>query len=1055
MSTKRTTRQNLLDAVRDAAERFARDQTQGNLLSLQAAAAEAASARVSSKAISDATTEGVLRAESEAPAQAAPEPKAKTSRPKRASSPKARTSRPKVARTSRPRVTTEEVRALAEDAERVAAESEMVPTKQSEAAPGTPEAVAEEAAAVVIAESPEPVLPTEIAAAAEPGAEVRVSGPEPGAGGGWENALSTKLAATRCCFCARSLRDPESIERGYGPECAEKFVMPTSMPDSLDEAAAVRALNMMPPLLRGSMERIGGKVGDPQAEWRTSPAARRQMVSTGLYIGALAVSFGADQMSVIRAKIDSSKQVLAALQQMSKAFGYSRCSERLATKYIERLEGKVIRFSRAPREGSIGVFVPYSDQWVNWCRGSRDVFTGSNGDRKNFIRYFREEKLGEVANALRGCFGDTICFDADGNMVPLPSMHIEAEPPAPAVDVTADEVEVIEEVQPYAVPEKIKLGDMVRVNGKDLRVNYINPERQFVGLGRQPDGKYEALLGFSKIKEISGREIAAELYTDVVRYTEKVGIQAPPPPTAKATSRPIPVLASGATLDPHQIEGVQFIDGRGGRVILADEMGLGKSITAVVCIDTPAVVVCPSGIKVNWMRELLKWKPGISVSIVDGTADPGEVAKQSDVVVVNYNVLDSHVGWLRARNNKTIVADEAHYLKELDIYYDEKTKTNVPYASSSKRSVAFYEIQKGVPRLLLLTGTPVMNRTRELFPLLHMVDPREWNSGYRFCIDYCGGHKDRFGFNCKGRTNSEELFSRINNKTLFRRGIDVLNLPPKRYEAIAVQLSADVRAKYEAQARDIVQWVFDNGGAEKAKSASAAKVLVQLNKLRETTAEGKAAAAVEWIKRHWTSTGRPLVVMATHKSCFARMRAGVDALNREYHQQVARGEMPDMQAPIRYNSIVGGMDNRDVAKVVDRFQGDMTNNVAPTLDLVFYSISLAIGTTLTRAQDMLFVERAWRPADLTQAEARIFRRGQTNKCLFAYLDAEGTIDQKLALLLKNKSQTIASVVYGLNLDQEEAASLILGEMFVSQKSMRQNPPSDVMDIVADGWASPF
>ena len=1055
MSTKRTTRQNLLDAVRDAAERFARDQTQGNLLSLQAAAAEAASARVSSKAISDATTEGVLRAESEAPAQAAPEPKAKTSRPKRTSVPKARTSRPKVARTSRPRVTTEEVRALAEDAERVAAESEMVPTKQSEAAPGTPEAVAEEAAAVVIAESPEPVLPTEIAAAAEPGAEVRVSGPEPGAGGGWENALSTKLAATRCCFCARSLRDPESIERGYGPECAEKFVMPTSMPDSLDEAAAVRALNMMPPLLRGSMERIGGKVGDPQAEWRTSPASRRQMVSTGLYIGALAVSFGADQMSVIRAKIDSSKQVLAALQQMSKAFGYSRCSDRLATKYIERLEGNLITFSRAPQPGSMGVHVPYSETWLNWCRGNRDVFTGARKDGKTFIRYFREEKLGEVANALRGCFGDTICFDADGNMVPLPSMHIEAEPPAPAVDVTADEVEVVQEVQPYAVPEKIKLGDMVRVKGKDLRVNYINPERQFIGLGRQPDGKYEALLGFSQVKEISGREVAAELYKEVARYTEEVGIQAPPPPTAKATSRPIPVLADGTTLDPHQVAGVQFIDGRGGRVVLADEQGLGKTITAIVCIDTPAVVVCPSGIKVNWMRELLKWKPGISVSIVDGSKDPGEVAKSADVVVVNYDVIGSHVGWLRARSNKTIVADEAHYLKQLDIRFDKEKQANVPSASSPKRASAFYEIQQGIPRVLLLTGTPVMNRTRELFPLLHMVDPREWNSGYKFCIDYCGGHRDRWGFNCDGRTNSDELFRRINNKALLRRTVDVLNLPPKRYEPIVVQLSDDVRPKYEAQARDIVQWVFENGGPKAAANAAAAEVLVRLNKLRETTAEGKADAAVEWIKRHWTSTGRPLVVMATHKGCFARMRAGVDALNREFHEQVSRGEMPDMQAPIRYGSIVGGMDNRDVAKVIDQFQGDMSKNVAPTLDLVFYSISLAVGTTLTRAQDMLFVERAWRPADLAQAEARIFRRGQKNQCLFAYLDAEGTIDQKLAVLLKSKAQTIASVIYGVDLDDENAATFILGEMFVSEKSMRQNPPSDVMDIVADGWASPF
>ena len=1147
MSTKRTTRQKLLDAVRDAAEHYARTQTPEAIAALRVAAGKAVSNGASAKAVSDATVEGVARAEAGPTEEAAPEPKAKPSRPRRASVPKARTSRPaapvalaepkRASRPSRakptnpfsgmpfsdlskiagqmirgeydysgkdfnthfmdltaalmehhdqardqlmretirslvgrlqevhgygpgggvrpPRRESVDVRAEAEDAERRAAEAEAPVAKESEAAPGTPEAVAEEVAAEVIAESPAPILPTEIAAAAQPEVEVRVSGPEPGAGGGWEGALSTKLAATRCCFCARALRDPQSIERGYGPECAENYVMPARMPVTLDEPAAVRALNLMPPLLRGSMERIGGNVDDRSAAWRADPSVRRQMVSTALYIGALAVSFGADQTSVVRAKIDSSKQVLASLQQMAHAFGYDRCAQQLATRYVERLEGNAIVFSRGYGPGQMGVHVPFSQVWLDWCRGNRDVFTGSKRDGSRFIRVFREEKLGHIANALRGCFGDTICIDADGNMVPLPSMHIEAEAPGPAEDVTADEVKVIQEVQPYAVPEKIKLGDIIRVDGQDLPVFYINPERQFVGLGKKPDGRYQLLKSFADIKQVSGREVASELYKEVARYTQEIGVQAPPAPTAKATARPIPVLASGETLDPHQILGVEFIDGRGGRVILADEQGLGKTVTATVCIDTPAIVACPSGIKVNWMRELLKWKKGITVSIVDGKDEPDSATKRADVIVVNYDVLASHVDWIRARNNKTIVADEAHYLKQLDVRFDSDKGKNVPTGSSPKRAAAFYEIQRGVPRLLLLTGTPVMNRTRELFPLLHMVDPGEWNNGYNFCIEYCGGHRTRFGFDCNGRTNSEDLFRRTNGKALLRRTVDVLNLPPKRYEPIVVSLSDDVRVKYEAQTKDIVQWVLENGGADAAARAKMAQALVKLNKLRETTAEGKADSAVEWIKRHWSSTGRPLVVMATHRSCFARMQEGVDKLNREFHEQVARGETPDMQAPIRYGSIVGGMDNRAVANVIDRFQGDFNKGVAPTLDLVFYSISLAVGTTLTRAQDMLFVERAWRPADLAQAEARIFRRGQKNNCLFAYLDAEGTIDQKLALMLKNKAQTIASVIYGVDLDDEEAAAFILGEMFVSAESMKRNPPSDPMDIVADGWATPF
>ena len=47
------------------------------------------------------------------------------------------------------------------------------------------------------------------------------------------------------------------------------------------------------------------------------------------------------------------------------------------------------------------------------------------------------------------------------------------------------------------------------------------------------------------------------------------------------------------------------------------------------------------------------------------------------------------------------------------------------------------------------------------------------------------------------------------------------------------------------------------------------------------------------------------------------------------------------------------------------------------------------------------------------------------------------------------------MIYGVDLDDEEAATFILGEMFVSAESMKRNPPSDPMDIVADGWATPF
>lgn len=876
------------------------------------------------------------------------------------------------------------------------------------------------------------------------------------ADGGWENALSTKLLATHCVFCGRPLRDPQSVERGWGPECGEKFWMPESLPTALNVEAARTAMRMAPDKLRARWAEVGGGADDADADWLSEPDTRRKMLSIGLEYGAYAVSFGADAVSTVAAKVDSAKQCIAAVQHFAAACGYDKCSQRLKDKYVERLQGNLILFRKSKKPGFLGVHVPFSQQWLDWCRGNRQYFEASQKEGQFFFRFFDEKKLGFIANALVGCFGDTLAIDADGNMVPLPSMAIEPEKPAPAMDITAENVKVTNEVREYAVPDKVKLGDLVKTpDGRELQVMYIDPRREFVGVGKKAHGKgYEMFLSFAQVKEISGREIAKELYNEVVRYAEETKQEVPPPPTAQATARSIPVLKDGQSLDPHQVSGVQFIDEHRGRTILADEMGLGKTITGIVSLDVPAVVVCPSNLKVNWNREIMKWKPGVSVAMIEGGSDPGEIAKKADVVIINYDILDKHIEWMKKRGNITVLADEAHYLKNMEPRWDKKDRI-FKDESGVKRAAAFYELQRGVPRLLLLTGTPIMNRTRELFPLLHMLDTQAWGSGYNFCIQYCGGHEEFIGrrkiFKCDGRTNSEELFNKVNNKYMLRRTVSVLNLPEKRYEPRTVSMDEASKAKYTRQVQEFLAWVEENGGPEAVMRAMRAEVLVQMNKLRETCAEGKAEAAVDFIKQHWISTARPLVVMATHKSAFKRMQEGVDALNAEYAAQRRAGDEPDMQAPIRYASVVGGMGSEKVTSVVDQFQrGD--------LDVVFYSISLAVGTTLTRGQDMLFVERAWRPADLAQAEARIFRRGQKNQCCFTYMDAAGTIDDKIAMLLKEKAGTIAAIIHGVNLDDEDAAALVLGEMFSipegGARGVRRNP-GDIVDEIADSWFSPL
>jgi hypothetical protein len=479
-----------------------------------------------------------------------------------------------------------------------------------------------------------------------------------------------------------------------------------------------------------------------------------------------------------------------------------------------------------------------------------------------------------------------------------------------------------------------------------------------------------------------------------------------------------------------------------------------NTISALVCIEAPAVVICPALLKVNWAREVNKWLPDLTVTVVAGVSSDGLTPDQrnADVIVINYDILHAHAEWLGQRNNRTLVADEAHYLKNLDIRWNKTTSQSEPSDRSPRRTRAFYGLQRGIPRLLLLTGTPILNRVKELFPLLHMLNPKEWDSGFKFCSRYCAGRYEFLGstqiFRCDGRSNMDELHERINGVYMMRhtKEAELKNLPAKTRGSITVSLSKPYAQQYRKACDNFLAWLAKHGDKEAVGRALQAEALVKLNKLRALCAAGKADAATQHIVNHFESTGRPLVVMGVHRDAFALIDRGLEEVNRKVDEAKARGKAPPIARKIRHGMVVGGQSAAARQASIDAFQNE------GTLDVLLYSIPIATGTTLTRANDMLFVERMMRPADQLQAEDRIHRIGQAQKVSIVYLDAEGTIDMKLAQLLMDKATTAAAVIDGNDLSLEESAALVFGEMvgpgaggnfFDSMRSLVQNPENGV------------
>ena len=663
---------------------------------------------------------------------------------------------------------------------------------------------------------------------------------------------------------------------------------------------------------------------------------------------------------------------------------------------------------------------------------------------------------------LESLFETGLTDTAAGDLVPLPSMPLLAPPPGPDDPSVAQAVEqghikqgaTGERPAIHSAIEDISIGDeIVMPDGSRTTVTWLDRKKGRIAIGK---GRNKTFMSLSQIDVEDGKLVSRKMTKKKRERKREDGDTTPTPDVKLPTTVP-------KGLFPYQLENVAFImrDGPPFGGLIADEMGLGKTLSAIACIETPAVVVCPSLLKVNWVREINRWMPDLSVALLSGTrhrakqsrwkeeelkvvgVEAGDLHQQTaDVVVLNYEIIGPHLDWLTARNNKTLIFDEAHYLKELRTRWDSDTRQWVA-EPKPQRAAASFALRGSVVeggRLILLTGTPILNRAIELWPLLHLLyrgktsddgSAGGFSSRTKFCLRYCAGiYEDirvrgaplRGRLNCNGLSHVTELHTRISGTYMIRhtKEAELKDLPPKERGSVLVSLSPKYAKMYRHARTDFYEWVAENGGPEAVMAAQRAEALVQLTKLRAISAQGKALAAVQYIARFFESTGRPLIVMGEHRSAFALIEAGIEKVNEQYAKSLASGKQHPISRPIRMGIIVGGQGGRQRQKTIDAFQKE------GTIDVLLYSIRIATGVTLTRASDMLFIERLWRPADQVQAEDRIHRIGQTQKVKIVYMDAEGTVDMKLGLLLADKVRAAAAIIDGEDLDADEALKRVFG-----------------------------
>ena len=460
--------------------------------------------------------------------------------------------------------------------------------------------------------------------------------------------------------------------------------------------------------------------------------------------------------------------------------------------------------------------------------------------------------------------------------------------------------------------------------------------------------------------------------------------------TKKSRETDADIEVAGLPLLPYQRAGVRYAS-EAKRCFIADDMGLGKTIQAIASLEYvgdvyPAVVVCPPTLVLNWKKEYEKWLPDKKVATISNRKDfPTE---KYDVLVVGYSNIKAWENQLKG--HRAVVFDESHYCKS-------------PDAQRTKAAIA---IAKTVPddgMVLCLTGTPVTNKPAEYAPQLEILGKlKDFGGKWGFYRRYCAAFRDRFGqWNIDGHSNLDELNDRLRGNCYIRRTKDqvMAELPAVRHNKILVDGSAAGLREYQKAEADIVKYLADRAAqiavelGESPKSAAVrAKMraernehLVRIGTLRKLAARAKMGAVTEWVE-NVIEGGNKVVVAAHHREI-------VDELASKY------GNL----------KIQGGMKVEEVEAHKAKFQ-ELGVADAPTIVL---SIQAAkTGHTLTAAQDVLFVELPWSPADVDQTYSRCHRLGQKGSVTATYILCAGTIDEHIYNVIERKRGVVGVAVDG-------------------------------------------
>ncbi len=441
-------------------------------------------------------------------------------------------------------------------------------------------------------------------------------------------------------------------------------------------------------------------------------------------------------------------------------------------------------------------------------------------------------------------------------------------------------------------------------------------------------------------------------------------------------------------LRPYQMTGLKWLwtnISKGFGVCMADDMGLGKTIQVISLIlkmkeekslDKPVLVICPTTLIGNWMKELQMFAPSLDAVVYHGAERQLDV--KHDVILTTYAIMRIDVEELKKQQWGMIIVDEAQNIKNPD----------------TAQTLAIKMLKSDVK--VAMTGTPVENRLTELWSIFDFI-----NTGYLGSLkDFQKSYAipiERF----KENSRAAKLKMSISPFVLRRLKTDkhvITDLPEKMVINDYCYLSKSQAVLYEKTLNEMMEKISGFTGINRRgnifKLITALKQICnhpyQFLKGGEISKElsGKMDKCISTVQNILDNNEKTLI--------FTQYKEMGDILCKVIAEECNMD-------PLFFHGSLTVPQREDL---IDRFQNNEDSKI-----MILSLKAGGTGLNLTSATNVIHYDLWWNPAVEDQATDRTYRIGQDKNVMVHRMITLGTFEEKIDEMLKSKKELADLAVY--------------------------------------------